>query len=31
MDDAGTKFKVDRLRPWSVEPFATLELFGSSK
>jgi hypothetical protein len=26
-----TKFTLNRLRPWSVEPFATVELFGSSK
>ena len=26
-----TKFTLNRLRPWSVEPFETVELFGSSK
>jgi len=26
-----TKFTLTRLRPWSVEPFATVELFGASK
>jgi hypothetical protein len=26
-----TKFTLNRLRPWSVEAFATIELFGSSK
>jgi hypothetical protein len=26
-----TKFTLNRFRPWSAEPFATLELFGSSK
>jgi len=26
-----TKFTLNRFRPWSAEPFATVELFGSSK
>jgi hypothetical protein len=26
-----TKFTLNRFRPWSTEPFATVELFGSSK
>ena len=26
-----TKFTINRFRPWSAEPFATVELFGSSK
>jgi len=26
-----TKFTLHRFRPWSAEPFATVELFGSSK
>jgi hypothetical protein len=26
-----TKFTLNRFRPWSAEPFATIELFGSSK
>jgi hypothetical protein len=26
-----TKFTLNRLRPWSVEPFATMELFGTGK
>jgi hypothetical protein len=26
-----TKFTLNRFRPWSAEPFATVELFGASK
>jgi hypothetical protein len=26
-----TKFTINRFRPWSAEPFATVELFGASK
>jgi hypothetical protein len=26
-----TKFTLNRFRPWSAEPFATIELFGSAK
>jgi len=26
-----TKFTLNRFRPWSAEPFATVDLFGSSK
>ena len=26
-----TKFTINRYRPWSAEPFATVDLFGSSK
>jgi hypothetical protein len=26
-----TKFTLNRFRPWSAEPFATVELFGSAK
>jgi hypothetical protein len=26
-----TKFTINRFRPWSAEPFATVELFASSK
>jgi len=26
-----TKFTINRFRPWSAEPFATVELFGSAK